>query len=40
MSAGTGCGIEGGAEVLRALFPFFIEADAEGRIVAVGARWG
>jgi signal transduction histidine kinase len=40
MSAGTGCGLEGSAEVLRALFPFFIEADAEGRIVAVGARWG
>lgn len=27
------------AELLRELFPFFIEADATGRIDAVGARW-
>lgn len=27
------------AEVLRALFPFFIEADGDGRIDAVGDRW-
>ncbi len=31
--------LDGGAEVLRTLFPFFIETDAEGRIVAVGTRW-
>ncbi len=39
MSAGPAHALGGGGEVLRALFPFFMEADADGRLVAVGARW-
>ena len=40
MTANLSASSSESAEVLRALFPFFIECDANGRIDAVGNRWG
>ena len=39
MSGARGSRPSASAELLRELFPFFIEADATGKIDSVGARW-
>jgi len=40
MSGATAAGGGHGAALLRELFPFLIETDLDGRITAVGKRWG